>query len=416
MRLAVFLCVGLLAVPCYAQPAAQGAGESPPMSLTEREAITRFLANDPRIRALNAGVDEVRAAQAERTLWPNPSATYSRESVLGAHDTFLLARQELPISGRRGHLQTAGRLAVDSAQAGALFERSQLVAEIRQAYAALLVSQQREAVIEAAISELQTLISMLRAREKGGEGSTYDRMRGQRALVDMEAERALAAGERARAQGQLAGYLGPGTAPDALIAADSLLAASLPPSPAPLIELALANRGDYRSAQTSIARFEAERAAASRLQIPTPTLTGGLKRSDLGGTARSGYQFTMDLSVPLFSRGQAATALATAQKTRAEAEAESWRLRIEAEVRSTYNILQVHQERAARYQESAAAIAEPLAKIGRVGYEEGELSILELLDADRQALEARLKVLELAAAARRAAIELDRVVGQEFRP
>jgi outer membrane protein TolC len=124
----------------------------------------------------------------------------------------------------------------------------------------------------------------------------------------------------------------------------------------------------------------------------------------------------MDLSVPLFSRGQAATALATAQKTRAEAEAESWRLRIEAEVRSTYNILQVHQERAARYQESAAAIAEPLAKIGRVGYEEGELSILELLDADRQALEARLKVLELAAAARRAAIELDRVVGQEFRP
>ena len=69
-----------------------------------------------------------------------------------------------------------------------------------------------------------------------------------------------------------------------------------------------------------------------------------------------------------------------------------------------------------RYQESAAAIAEPLALIGRVGYEEGELSILELLDAERQALDARLQVLELAAIARRAAIELDRVIGQEFRP
>lgn len=78
--------------------------------------------------------------------------------------------------------------------------------------------------------------------------------------------------------------------------------------------------------------------------------------------------------------------------------------------------MRIHQERAARHQQSAAAIAEPLAKIGRVGYEEGELSILELLDADRQALEARLQVLELAAAARRAAIELDRVIGQEFRP
>ena len=69
-----------------------------------------------------------------------------------------------------------------------------------------------------------------------------------------------------------------------------------------------------------------------------------------------------------------------------------------------------------RYQESAAAIAEPLAEIGRVGYEEGELSILELLDAERQALDARLQVLELAAAARRAAIELERAIGQEFRP
>jgi outer membrane protein TolC len=44
------------------------------------------------------------------------------------------------------------------------------------------------------------------------------------------------------------------------------------------------------------------------------------------------------------------------------------------------------------------------------------LGILELLDAERQALDARLRLLELAAAARRAAIDLDRVVGVEFRP
>ena len=62
------------------------------------------------------------------------------------------------------------------------------------------------------------------------------------------------------------------------------------------------------------------------------------------------------------------------------------------------------------------AIAEPLAQIGRIGYEEGELSILELLDSDRQALDARLRILDLAAAARRAAIDLDRAIGREFTP
>jgi cobalt-zinc-cadmium efflux system outer membrane protein len=417
MRLVLFVCVGALAaLPCSAQSAGQAAQELRTVRLTEREAVARFSSSDPRIRALNARIDEIRATQAERTLWPNPSATLSRESVLGAHDTFLLARQELPISGRRNRLQTAGRLAVDAAHSEAQFERVQLQADVREAYAALLMAQQREATLQASIDSLQKLISVLRAREEGGEGSTYDRMRGQRALVDLEAERSLAAGDRARAQGRLAGYLGPGTRAEALVAADSLVTAPLQVSLPALLDQALANRADYRASEISIARFEAERSAATRLQIPIPSLTGGLKRSDLGGTTSSGYQVSVDLSVPLFSRGQAATALATAQMARAQAEAELWRLQIEAEVGAAYNVAKIHQDRLARYQEAAAAIAEPLAQIGRVGYEEGELSILELLDADRQALDARLQILELAAAARRAAIELDRVIGQEFKP
>ena len=417
MRLALSVCVGVLcACPCSGQPSTQDPVGPPPLRLTESEAVARFVDTHPRIRALSARIDEVRAAQAERTLWPNPSATYSRESAAGAHDTFLLARQELPLSGRRGRLQLAGRLAVDAARAEAQLERAQLQANVRDAYSALMLAQEREAALRRSIEALQTLISMLRAREEGGEGSTYDRMRGERALIDLQSESAAADADRARAQGRLAGYLGPGVAPEALIAGDSLTtAAAETPLPA-LIEQALALRGDYRAAAISAARFDAERAAASRLLLPTPSVGGGLKRSDLGGANSSGYQFSFDLSLPLFNRGQAAGALAAAQKSRAEAQAESWRLQIESEVRAAYNVVRIHQERAARYREGAAVIAEPLAKIGRVGYEEGELTILELLDADRQALDARLRVLEFTAAAHRAAIELDRVIGREIRP
>ena len=418
MRLAVIVCVGVLfAPPARAQSSDRAPQESPTLRLTEREAVARFLSSDPRVRALSLRIDEVRATQAERTSWPNPSATFSRESVLGAHDTFVLARQDLPISGRRGRLRTAGGLAVEASQAEARFERVQLQADVREAYTDLLVAQQQEAALAGPIDALQKLVSVLGTREQGGEGSTYDRMRGQRALVDLEAERSLAAADRARAQGRLAAYLGPGTAAEALVATDALTPT---PSEAPLvpalIEQALANRGDYRAAAISIARFEAERSAATRLRIPTPSLTGGLTRSDLGGTTSSGYQVSVDVAIPLFSRGQAATALATAQKERAQAEAEAWRLQIEADVRAAYNVARIQQERVARYDESTAAIAESLAKIGRVGYEEGELGILELLDAERQALDARLRLLELAAAARRAVIDLDRVVGVEVRP
>jgi outer membrane protein TolC len=336
--------------------------------------------------------------------------------VLGAHDTFLLARQELPISGRRGRLQTASRLAVDAAQAEAQLERVQLQADVRRAFTALLLAQQREEALQESVDAMQKLISVLRTREEGGEGSTYDRMRGQRTLVDLEAERAFAAAQRAEAQGRLASCLGPGASPEALVAADSPITTPPQGPLTALVEQALERRGDYRASEISIGRFEAERSAATRLQVPTPSLTGGLKRSDLGRTASSGYQLSLDLSIPLFSRGQAATALAAAQKARAQAEADSRRLRIEAEVRAAYNVAKIQQERVTRYQESAGVIAEALGTIGRVAYEEGELGILELLDAERQALDARLQVLELAAAARRAAIELDQVIGQEHRP
>jgi cobalt-zinc-cadmium efflux system outer membrane protein len=417
MRLVVSLTFGACALLlCPAALEAQANATARAERLTESEAVARFMANNPRIRALNARIEEVSAVHAERVLWPNPAVTFSRESVFSTDDTFLLARQELPIAGRRRHLKTAGRIAVEAAQADARFRTLQGQADLRTAYTALLLAQEREAVLRNGIEALQGLVAVLRVREEGGEGSSYDRIRGARAVLDLEADLAAAAAARAQAQGQLAAYLGAQVLPETLVAADALAPSATVPLLATVLQEALSNRGDYRSTQLSIAQFDAEREAATRLRMPTPTFTGGLKRSVTGNASASGYQFSVDIATPLFSRGQAAAALASAQKARAEAEAESRRMRIEAEVRAAHTALGIHQERAARYRQSAAAIAEPLATIGRVAYEEGELGILELLDSDRQALDARLRILDFAAAARRAAIELDRAIGREFRP
>ena len=405
------LCLLLLADEASAQTSAPGV-----LKLTEREAVARLMSGDPRLRALVARVDEVRAQQAERVLYPNPTATLSREHVFDTSDVFLVARQEVPISTRRQHLQAAGRRATDSAAATARMQTVERQAAVRNAYTDLLVAQERELALRSAIAGLQRLIATLRAREEAGEGSRYDRLRGERALVDLEADLALAAGLRVQAQGVLAGFLGPDVLPESLVAADALDAPAPPQALPALIAHALANRGDYRATQLSIEQFEAERKAAAQLQVPTPVFAGGLKHSNTSIASSSGYQFSIDVALPLFSRGQAATAAATAQKTRAELETDSWRIRIEAEVRATYALLAVHRDRAARYRESAAAVADPLASTVRVGYEEGELSILELLDAERQALDGRLRILDLTAAARHAAIDLDRAIGLEWRP
>jgi cobalt-zinc-cadmium efflux system outer membrane protein len=393
--------------------------QSPPPAqsrLTESDALKRFVASDPRLRALQARIDEVRAAQAERTLWPNPSVTYSRESVSNAHDTFLLARQELPVSGQRARLRVAGERAVEAAQAEARAERLRLQTALRDAYTKLVLAQERESTVRQSITSLQELIAMLRAREDAGEGSSYDRMRGARALLDLEADLAAARIARAQAQGELASFFGRDIDPETVVAADPLALPEAPVDVATLIAQALASRGEFRAAESSIAQFEAERLAATRLRVPTPSITGGLKQSDFSGSSASGFQLSIDVAVPVFSHGQAAGAVARASKARAEADAESWRARIEADVRAANAVLAIQLARANTYRDAAAQVSEPLATVARVGYEEGELGILELLDAERQALDARLRLLALAADARRAAIELDRVVGVELRP
>lgn len=417
MRLVVFVLIGLCCgVPGRAQDPPPQAPVAPPVSLTEREAVKRAMAENPRLRSFAARVAEVRALQADRALWPNPSAAYTRESAGDAHDTFVLARQEIPISGRRARLQSAGRHAVEAAEAEARYHAARLQADVRAAYGQLLLAQERERVIRDSIGTLQQLIAMLRVREKEGEGSTYDRMRGERALVDLDAELIAAAAARVQAAAQLAGHFGAGAEATTLSAVDSLIPTAPSTPLATLIEKALASRQDYRATRLSVTRFEAEGAAANLLRVPTPTLTGGLKRSEVNGAASSGYQFSVDVTVPIFNRGTTGVALAGAQRARAEADAEASRILISAEVTAALRVLQLQHDRATRYRDSAANVAEPLARIGRVAYEEGEVGILELLDAERQALDARLRLLELAAAVRQAAIDLDRVTGEEFQP
>ena len=385
-------------------------------TLTELEAVKRFMTDDPRVRALETRVDEIRAEQADRTRWSNPGVFYSQETTADVQDTFLLARQELPVTGRLGLFREAGRLAVETTQTDVWFQIAQLRAEVRHAFTDLVLAQEREIALQQGLIELQDVLRILRLREEAGEGSTFDRMRVERELVDWEAEMGSVRVTRAEAQGRLAPYLGPDVVPVSLVASGRLDPGARLPPLAMLVEQALSNRLDYRSTELSIAQFDAERRAAERRRLPTPLISAGSKRSSVGETTKAGYVFSVDLAIPLFDRGQSAAAIARAQMTRAEADAASLRLRIEADVRTAHAALALRDEQADRYRQSVAETAEPLAEIGRIGYQEGELGILELLDVERQALEARLAALDLSALARKAAIELDRIVGVEVRP
>ncbi len=384
--------------------------------LTEEQALDRMRAGHPYLLALRLAAREAEAEARERGLLANPTVGYTREDVGLASDDFLLFSHELPVRGRVGLLREAAGHAGAGAEARADASRLAFESRLRLAFTDLLLAQERVAVLEGGLRELARLVEVLRAREREGEGSRFDRLRTEREVADVETDLEAAVIGRLTAQARLAGYLEPGTDPGGLSAVGGLLDSSPVPDPAALVASALAQRADYRALASRETRWATERRAAERLRLPSAAVTAGLKRSGPARGRESGYVVAATVGVPFFNRGQAQVARAEAARARTDAERRALRARIRSEVRAAHVAASRYRALADRYRVASVEPAAELAAIATAAYEEGEYGILELLDARRVVVGAGLRLLELSAAARRAAIDLDLATGGEAAP
>jgi outer membrane protein, heavy metal efflux system len=381
--------------------------------LSEADALVRLSSESPRVRAIRSGIG-VAAAEA-RTVgrWPNPRVTVDRESVAGLTETMTMVAQPLPITGRRGLERSAASALVDAASSRSDDELRRARADLRLAFADLAAAQARELELMRGRDRLQGLSDVLARREAAGEGAGFDRLRSEREVLDWEADRVAAAGDRARAQAALAAFFAGPADPATLVAADvaATRGMDLPPFEV-LVDSAERTRGELIALRHEIdsARF-AQRAAARRA-IPEPEVLAGTKSSTaLGGDV--GSVFSIQAVIPLFDRGRPERAVAAARASRAEAQLDALRLRVRAEVAALRATVVERRASADRYRAAAASSAE-VQRIAQVSYEAGERGILELLDAYRSASTAQLRQTMLDAAARQAEIELEYVSGWEI--
>ena len=385
-------------------------------TLTEEQALARMRVEHPLIQVLRFAVDELAADARERRQFANPTVSYTREDAGFSVDDFLLVTQELPLRGRRGLLEEGSGQAVAAAEARADADLLAFETRLRLAFTDLLLAQERTQALETGVSELARLVDVLRAREEQGEGSRFDRLRAEREVAEIETDLDTVAIDHRTAQARIAAFLAPGTDPTGLRAGGRLAAGETIPDLDSLLAQALLSRPDYRALTFGEAQWDTERRAAERLRFPVASVTAGWKRAGPPGARDSGYALTATLGVPLFSRGQAQVDRAEAARARANAERVVLGSRIESEVRAAHAAASRYRELVDSYRAGSVERAAELAAIATAAYEEGEYGILELLDAHRVTLGAELRLLELAAAGRRAAIELDRAIGLEATP
>jgi cobalt-zinc-cadmium efflux system outer membrane protein len=376
---------------------------------TERDVVDLIVRDGPQARAIRAETEVIRREQLARLAYPNPGVTYSREGA--GFTEFLQVEQSLPVFGARAALSRAGVAATAAAEAEGDARLWALRIDAAAAVAQLIAAHARLDAAQAHTRDVERLIEILRTREREGEGSRFDRLRAEQEQGDTRQRATSAAVDVAEARAMVTAML----PPDVTVGRITPVTA---PQPAPasvdaLMTHAMSTRAELRALQGFADRAEWESVAARRARLPAPTLFGGLKRADDESGRERGGVFGVSMSLPLFDMGGREVARWQAERSRVEAERVSIEHQIRAEITRASEAFALRQ---AAVSEDAEAAADELTQIAEVAYREGEVGILELLDAVRTASRARMRSIELRRDARLAHIALERAVGDVLWP
>ncbi len=376
-------------------------------TVTIEEAL-RLAEASPAASALALEIDRARAEVRASGLRPNPEVFLSREEAAGTVDRFATLTVPTPLTGRLRLEKAAALSGLAAGEARSRQVRLEFRARVREAFVDLLAAQERESALADGLSRLSELVEVLRAREREGESSGFDRMRAERERADVEADFLGSRGLGVRAREAFTALL-------ALPSGDLRAEGTLEPRGV------LPGRDDVRALTGSRGDIlalvkEAERAdhlaqAARRRAVPEPSFTVGAKTTEVGDASGSGGVAAVSVPVPLFDRGQGVRAVAQAEGALLRARREVLVRQAQAEAQAA--LAEAAARREAEQAYAAAEDPEDLARIARTAYEAGEMRILDLLDAYRTALAVRLRMIDLRVDARGAEVELDRSVGAE---
>ena len=370
---------------------------------TEPDIMRRFLDQNPVERESRARVAASDAEMHGRTLYANPVVSVSREGA--GRTEFYQASQALPLSGRFPYLRQAGALQAQSLAADGAFSLWQARCALRAAFYRMVAAQQRMTVLDAGAQDLAEVIRILHERELAGEGSKLDRLRAERERTELHAERSSLDAGLALDRGELLAFLPLNTAVET-VSGD--LNVRLAPA-----TFDVTQRPDLTAERTRTARYRAEQHAAERLRIPEPVVFAGLKRADLGlPHLATGPVLGVSLTLPVFQKGKTEAARFSAEQERSAARLDLLTRRAQAAVAAAARVLRIRHEASTRY--ATELTSDDLVRMATVAYQEGEIGILQLLDAYRLRLQSRLRQVDLQSAAKQAQIALEAVSGQEL--
>lgn len=369
--------------------------------------------------AQSAGLEM--AAGAEKTaarLFPDPEFEYSRDRGTlteapgtRATETGYSVSQTIPWPGTFTAGIRAGDRAADALRAGGEGLRWELAVQARQAFTRLTAARALLDVARAAEDDARSLRDLVTRRADLGESRESDRIK---ATVEwLRQQRNLAKAER---EAEASEAIVRALAVEPL--ATPLVIRPVVHDPLPRLDReALAGQIVDRSPRLRAARAEAERQQAllsvvRRGRIPDLDVTV-FKQKELDKEATG---FALGVKVPLWNANRGEIARADAASRISSAEAGRVRIELVTELQGRLKELQIAGDQVTLLDREILPAAERSVGLVRLSFEEGETSLLDLLDAQRTFRDTQREAAEAHLALSLALGEVQKLAGPDFNP
>jgi cobalt-zinc-cadmium efflux system outer membrane protein len=371
----------------------------------ESQVLATVLARHPQVRALRLELESARRLERGANLPHAPIVLLSPELTTGGVGEQFLLQQPLELNGARQARARIARAEYALMRAQAELELNDLLADALAAYHEYAYRAQIATVAQEALQLAEQTREKIRLQVEVGALAGIDLIQ-----ADIERERvrqhaALRQAEAAAALERLRAALG-GVSPDEVATADTR--ATPTPSLSPDTPLAV---------RIEQARLQAAQAQAQQIRVEGIPDLGVQVRIERFRNARTRPAFGLSVSLPFLDYGARQQQL-RAQQQRAEAQQQrllAARVRYEGERAAAQQRYEQARARAEAYQQRIMPQAEQLVQATQTGLEVGQISILQLLEAQRTACQVREETLMAAMELKLAEIELRRLRG-EFAP
>lgn len=380
---------------------------------------------DLRLAALR--VQEARAinSAAEAGLWPELTgalgAGRSRGATTGTRNNFAAgveATWEVDITGRLAALARSAESGLLATEADAQAVRLALLAEVANAYVQYRLQYLLLAITQESVRLQEATQAITEQRYEAGMASQLDVQRGLSVLAHTRSQGAEAVQAADAARFTLAYLLA--TTP-AQLAERIDTGITLPHADAVSVLLSpievLEQRPDIHAALARYAAATAQHDAAVADRLPRLTLAGliGLendKLSDIFEGRHLIWTAAGNLAAPLLDFGRRAAAADAADARRQQAEV-IYEQTVRNALRETQTAIVAYVQGVVRHRELSTALeaATRAAQVATLQYEEGVLSQLEVIDAEKTLHEARRRWAVSGALVAASLIDLYRVMG-----